>query len=278
MAKGPNGIRVLVEGVGRARAEFLQTEKGFLTALLKPLPESTERSIDIDARVRRLQELVDRALSLATGLSPEVKTLVMSLDDPLRIAYLLASLLDMKAEDKQRLLEENSLSVKLDAVSMVLSREIEVLELKGQIESRAEKEMTDAQRQYVLRQQLKAIQTELGEGDGEAAELRKRVTDAGSRMRLRRSRMREVERLERMTPASPEYQMIRTYLDWVLDVPWDKVTEDRLDPIEARRVLDEDHYDLDKVKERIVEYLAVQKLRTGSSRPTPAAAAGATSR
>src|SRR4051794_20333236 len=265
MAKGPNGIRVLVEGVARARAEFLQTEKGFLQALLKPLPEPAERSIDIDARVRRLQELVDRALSLATGLSPEVKTLVMSLDDPLRITYLLASLLDMKPEDKQRLLEENNLSVKLDAVSMVLSREIEVLELKGQIESRAEKEMTDAQRQYVLRQQLKAIQTELGEGDGEAAELRKRVTDRGLPDTVAAIAMREVERLERMTPASPEYQMIRTYLDWVLDVPWDTVTEDRLDPIEARRVLDEDHYDLDKVKERIVEYLAVQKLRNRMS-------------
>ena len=265
MAKGPNGIRVLVEGVARARAEFLQTDKGFLKALLKPLPESTERSIDIDARVRRLQELVDRALSLATGLSPEVKTLVMSLDDPLRIAYLLASLLDMKAEDKQQLLEENSLSIKLDAVSMVLSREIEVLELKGQIESRAEKEMTDAQRQYVLRQQLKAIQTELGEGDGEAAELRKRVSDRALPDSVAAIAMREVERLERMTPASPEYQMIRTYLDWILDVPWDTVTEDRLDPVEARRVLDEDHYDLDKVKERIVEYLAVQKLRNKAS-------------
>src|SRR4051794_18777133 len=267
MAKGPNGIRVLVEGVGRARAEFLQSEKGFLTALLKPMPEPTERSIDIDARVRRLQELVDRALSLATGLSPEVKTLVMSLDDPLRITYLLASLLDMKAEDKQRLLEENSLSIKLDAVSMVLSREIEVLELKGQIESRAEKEMTDAQRQYVLRQQLKAIQTELGEGDGEAAELRKRVTDRALPDTVAAIAMREVERLERMTPASPEYQMIRTYLDWVLDVPWDTVTEDRLDPVEARRVLDEAHYDLDKVKERIVESLAVQKLRNKVSSP-----------
>jgi len=164
MAKAPTGIRILVEGVARARAEFLNTDRGFLRALLKPLPEPAERSIDIDARVRRLQELVDRALSLATGLSPDIKTLVMSLDDPLRIAYLLASLLDMKAEDKQRLIEENSLAVKLDAVSMVLSREIEVLELKGQIESRAEKEMTAAQREYVLRQQLKAIQTELGDG------------------------------------------------------------------------------------------------------------------
>jgi ATP-dependent Lon protease len=263
MAKTPNGsgVRILVEGISRARAEFLQTDRGVLQALVKPLPESTERSIDIDARVRRLQELVDRALALATGLSPDIKTLIMSLDDPVRIAYLLASLLDMKAEDKQRLLEEDRLSVKLDAVSMVLSREIEVLELKGQIESRAEKEMTDAQRQYVLRQQLKAIQTELGEGDGEGAELRKRVAEAALPDAVATIANREVDRLERMTPASPEYQMIRTYLDWILDVPWEKPTEDRLDPVEARRVLDEDHYDLDKVKERIVEYLAVQKLR-----------------
>ena len=261
MAKAPTGMRVLVEGVARARAEFLQNDRGFIKALLKPLPETAERSIDIDARVRRLQELVDRALSLATGLSPDIKTLVMSLDDPLRIAYLLASLLDMKAEDKQRLLEENSLTVKLDAVSMVLAREIEVLELKGQIESKAEKEMTDAQRQYVLRQQMKAIQTELGEGDGETAELRKRVAEAKLPESVAAIANREVDRLERMTPASPEYQMIRTYLDWVLDVPWDKPTEDRLDPIEARKVLDADHYDLDKVKERIVEYLAVRKLK-----------------
>src|SRR6188474_3952272 len=116
MAKAPTGIRILVEGLTRARAEFMQTERGMITALLKPLPETIERSIDIDARVRRLQELVDRALSLATGLSPDITTLVMSLEDPLRIVYLLASLLDMKAEDKQRLLEENSLAVKLDAI------------------------------------------------------------------------------------------------------------------------------------------------------------------
>ena len=261
MAKAATGMRVLVEGVARARAEFLQVERGIMRALLKALPESSERSIEIDARVRRIQELVDRALSLATGLSPDIKTLVTSLDDPLRLAYLLASLLDMKADDKQRLLEENSLTVKLDGVAMALSREIEVLELKGRIESRAEKEMTDAQRQYVLRQQLKAIQSELGEGDTEGAEIRKRVEEAALPEHVSAIALREVERLERMTPASPEYQMIRTYLDWVLDVPWDKPTEDRLDPVEARRVLDADHYDLDKVKERIVEYLAVRKLK-----------------
>src|SRR6185295_18522985 len=201
MAKGQGGMRVLVEGIVRARAEFLQNEKGYFSALIKALPEPTERSLEIDAHVRRLQELVDRALSLATGLSPDIRTLVSSLDDPLRVAYLLASLLDMKPEDKQRLLEENSLTVKLDAVAMALSREIEVLELKGQIESKAEKEMTDAQRQYVLRQQLKAIQAELGEGDGESQELRKRVAEAQLPESVAAIANREVDRLERMTPA-----------------------------------------------------------------------------
>jgi ATP-dependent Lon protease len=262
MAKAPSGMRVLVEGIARARAEFLQTEAGMFKALVKPLPEVADRSIEIDAHVRRLQELVDRALSLATGLSPDIKMLVSTLDEPLRIAYLLASLLDMKPEDKQKLLEESSLTVKLDAVAMALSREIEVLEMKGRIESAAEKEMTDAQRQYMLRQQLKAIQTELGDaGDTEAQDVRKRVMEAGLPEAVHAIALREVDRLERMTSSSPEYQMLRTYLEWILDIPWDKPTEDRIDPIEARRVLDADHYDLDKVKERIVEYLAVQKLR-----------------
>ena len=265
MAKSPGGMRVLVEGLVRGRAEFLRSERGVLTALFKPLPEPSDRTIEIEAHVRRLQELVDRALSLATGLSPDIKTLVSTLDDPLRIVYLLASLLDMQPADRQKLLEEDSLTVKLDAVSMALSREIEVLELKGQIQSKAEKEMTDAQREYMLRQQLKAIQSELGEGESEATAIRKRLTDAQLPEHVAAAALREVDRLERMTPASPEYQMIRTYLDWVLDIPWATTTDDRLDPVEARRVLDEDHYDLDKVKERIVEYLAVQKLRQSES-------------
>src|SRR5688572_21529852 len=147
-------------------------------------------------------------------------------------------------------------------VAAMLSREVSLLELKGKIESQAQQEMTDAQRQYYLRQQLKAIQQELGEGEGnELAELRKRIDDAKLPEAIHGSASREIDRLGRMTPASPEYQMIRTYLDWVLDVPWSVITEDRIDPIEARRVLDEDHYDLDKVKERIVEYLAVRKLK-----------------
>ena len=121
--------------------------------------------------------------------------------------------------------------------------------------------MSDAQRQYMLRQQLKAIQSELGESDSEVQELRRRVAEASLPEAVNAVAEREVGRLERMTPASPEYQMIRTYLDWLLEIPWAVTTEDRLDPVEARRVLDEDHYDLDKVKERIVEYLAVRKLK-----------------
>jgi ATP-dependent Lon protease len=261
MAKAATGMRVLVEGIGRAHADRIETENGMLRAATTSMPEAGERTLEIEAHMRRLQELVDRALSLATGLSPDLKTLVSTLEDPLRVTYLLASLLDMKAEDKQKLLEEPSLSIKMDAVATALAREIDVLEIKGRIESRAEKEMSDAQRQYLLRQQMKAIQSELGEGDSEAVELRRRVTDAQLPEPVQAAALREVDRLERMTPASPEYQMLRTYLDWVLDVPWDKPTEDRLDPVEARRVLDEDHYDLDKVKERIVEYLAVRKLK-----------------
>ena len=147
-------------------------------------------------------------------------------------------------------------------VSQALAREIALLEVKGKIESQAQQEMSDAQRQYYLRQQLKAIQEELGEGEGdEIQELRSRIEKANMPEAVLTVANREVDRLARMTPASPEYQMLRTYMDWLLDVPWSVTTEDRLDPVEARRVLDEDHYDLDKVKERIVEYLAVRKLK-----------------
>ncbi len=192
--------------------------------------------------------------------------MVGGIDDPLRLGYLLSSLLDMKADEKQHILESDSLTEKLQAVATALNREIALLELKGKIESAAQQDMTDAQRQYFLRQQLKAIQDELGEGEKpEAQELRRRVVEASLPEHVAAVATREIDRLERMTPASPEYQMIRTYLDWVLDVPWSTTTEDRLDPIGARQVLDEDHYDLDKVKERIVEYLAVQKLKARRS-------------
>ena len=183
----------------------------------------SSKTLEVDAYVRRLQELVDRALSLSSGLSQELRGLVAGIDDPLRLAYLLGSLLDMKPEEKQQILEDDTLiGEAARRSSTALGREIALLEMKGKIESQAQQEMTDAQRQYYLRQQLKAIQEELGEG--EADEIADAARAASPRRSCpRRSQQvaeRELDRLERMTPASPEYQMIRTYLDWVLDVPW----------------------------------------------------------
>ena len=267
MAKAPNGaIHVIVEGTLRAKAELITRSGAAMTATVGLLPEKTDTTLEVDAYVRRIQELVDRALSLSSGLSQELRGLVMGLDDPLRLAYVLASLIDIKAEEKQRILEADDVITKLKSVSEALNREVALLELKGKIETAAQQEMTDAQRQYYLRQQLKAIQDELGEGEKpEAQDLRARLAAAKLPEHVAAIASREVDRLERMTPASPEYQMIRTYIDWVLDVPWSVTTPDRLDPIAAREVLDQDHYDLDKVKERIVEYLAVQKLKSRSA-------------
>ncbi len=262
MARTAGGINIIIEGLSRVRADEITRTGTSMRARITPLPEHGERSIEVDAHVRRIQELIEKALSLATGLSEELRSVVMSIDDPLRLCYVLATLIDMKPEEKQALLESNVLLQKLESVSAALSREVNLLELKGKIESQAQQEMTDAQRQYYLRQQLKAIQQELGEGEGaETTELRKRIEDAHLPEPVAKVANNELDRLGRMTPASPEYQMIRTYLDWVLDLPWSVFTQDRIDPVAARQVLDEDHYDLDKVKERIVEYLAVRKLK-----------------
>src|SRR5581483_3639030 len=263
MAKMPSGgIHVIVEGLTRAKSSRVIKTATSLSAEVTPIPDAFARTLEIDAYVRRLQELIDRALSLSSGLSQELSGLVSGIDDPLRLAYLLSSLLDIKADEKQQILETDDLLAKLQAVAAAMNREISLLEMKSKIESAAQQEMTDAQRQYYLRQQLKAIQDELGEGEKtEIQDIRKRLADAKLPEAVAKTAEREVERLERMTPTSPEYQMLRTYIDWVLDVPWSTFTEDRLDPIAARAVLDEDHYDLDKVKDRIIEYLAVQKLK-----------------
>ena len=232
----------------RARAPSSSFSEGFFRATVAPLPEQAERTLEADAYARRLQELIDRALSVTSGRAQKLRGLVAGIDDPLRLAYLLSSLLDMKAEEKQQILETDHLTSKLQAVASALNREIARLELKGKIETAAQQEMTDAQRQYYLRQQLKARQDELGEGEKtEVQELRGRLAAARLPEHILTIAGREVDRLERMTPASPEYQMIRTYIDWVLEVLWAVTSEDRLDPAAARQVLDEDHYDLDKV-------------------------------
>src|SRR5260370_24467062 len=221
MARVPNGgIHIIVEGLTRAKSSVVTRNDTSVRATVTPLPDVAVRSIEVEAHRRRLQELIDRALSLASGLSQELRGLVAGIDDPLRLAYLLSSLLDMKADEKQHILEEDDLTRKLEIVSTVLSREIALLEIKSQIESAAPQEVTDAQRQYYLRQQLKAIQDELGEGEKtEIQELRARLTDAKLPEAVATVAQREVDRLERMTPASPQSQMIRPYLDSPLAAP-----------------------------------------------------------
>ena len=262
MAKSGIGANIILEGLARVRLDRVTRTGTSMLAQITPLPENYERTLEVDAHIRRIHELIDKALSLASGLSEELRALVMNIEDPLRLAYVLGTLLDIRPAEKQALLEESDLVKKLQAIASALTREVSLLELKGKIESQAQQEMTDAQRHYYLRQQMKAIQQELGEGDSnELAELRKRVEDAKLPELIASVANRELNRLTQMTGASPEYQMIRTYLDWLLDIPWSVTTADRLDPVEARRVLDADHYDLDKVKERIVEYLAVRKMK-----------------
>ena len=270
MARAPNGaLHIIVEGLARARSDVVTGSGVSLRATVAPLPEPTERTLEVDAYVRRLRELVERGLSIAAGWSQDLRGMVAGLDEPLRLCYLLSNLLDMKTEEKQQILEADSLVAKLQTVTAALGHEISLLELKSKIETTTQEEMTAAQRQYYLRQQLKTIQDELGDSvKTDTQEVRERIAAAKLPDAVAAVAAREVERLERMTPASPEFQMIRTYLDWILDVPWSTATDDRLDPAAARQVLDEDHYDLDKVKERIVEYLAVQKLKSQQS-PKP---------
>jgi ATP-dependent Lon protease len=262
MARGAHGLQIVVEGLERVYAESISLTEQTMTANIRRAPEEVVKSVEVDAYMRRLREQVDRALSLATGISQELRPVIENIDDPLRLAYLIASLLDMPAIEKQAVLEVNTLVAKLEMVSAALAREITLLEVKGRIESQAQQEMTDAQRQYYLRQQLKAIQDELGEGEADEIKLlREKVAARRLPEDIDKVATRELDRLARISNASPDYQMTRTYLDWLLEVPWGTTTEDRLDPVEARRVLDEDHYDLDKVKDRIVEYLAVRKLK-----------------
>ena len=262
MARTPAGIQAVLEGVQRAKSSIVTRTGSTMTATIAAWPENVEKTLEVEAYVRRIQEQVDKALSLTSGLSQDLRGIVANLDDPLRLAYLLGSLLDMPVDDKQALLEADPLMAKLEAVSAALGREIALLEVKGKIESQAQQEMSDAQRQYYLRQQLKAIQDELGEGEADEIKLlREKVAAARLPEAAQQAADRELGRLARMNQASPDYQITRTYLEWLLEIPWSGLTEDRLDPVEARRVLHEDHYDLDKITERIVEYLAVRKLK-----------------
>jgi ATP-dependent Lon protease len=267
----PDGtLRILVQGVKRIHLERRVQEEPYLVGEFADVPEVVEESKELEALTRNVQNQFASIIAAVPYLPEELQLAAANVDDPTVLSYLVASTMRLKAEEKQQLLETANVEERLRALSAILSRELEVIELGSKIQSQVQSEMEKGQREYFLRQQLKAIQEELGEGDEQQAEvneLRTQLAELELPEDVRKAAERELSRLEKLPPAAAEYGVIRTYLDWIITLPWDKTTEDNLDLEQARRVLDEDHFDLDKVKDRIVEYLAVSKLKGDVSGP-----------
>ena len=265
MIRVPDGtLRILVQGVRRIRLERRIQDEPYFVGEFSEVPDEVEETPELEALTRNVQTLYGRVISMVPYLPDELELAATNVDDPSALSYLVASTLRLKTEEKQKLLEESNVEARLREISVILNRELELVELGSKIQSQVQSEMEKGQREFFLRQQLKAIQEELGEGDAEQAEvneLRTRLNEIDLPEEVGKAVDRELARLEKLPSASAEYGVIRTYLDWIATLPWDKTTEDNLDLERARKVLDEDHYDLEKVKERIIEYLAVAKLR-----------------
>jgi ATP-dependent Lon protease len=260
-----DSLHVLVQGVARARVlDVLETEP-VLRVRVELLPDQEEDSVEVKALAHNLSEQFQKLVSLVHTMSDELKIPAINLvDQPSKLADFVAFNLKISLEDQQALLELTNVRDRLKGLTILLNREVEVAETGSRIQSQIQNEMGKVQREYYLREQLKAIQKELGEGDersGEQEELREKVEKAGMPDEVRAEAERELKRLTKMQPASPEYSIARTYLEWLAELPWNAVTEDRLDIPEARRILDEDHYGLEQIKDRILEHLAVRKLR-----------------
>ena len=266
MIKVPDGtLRILVQGIERIKLENRLDTDPYLLGEFSALPDVLVETPEVEALTRNVQGLFARIIGLAPYLPEELQLAAANVDDPSALCHLVASTLrTIKTEERQEILEVVGVEQRLRLVSQILNRELEVFELGSKIQSQVQSEMEKGQREYFLRQQLKAIQQELGEGDPEAAEVNELRTQLDA-LELpddtRKSAERELGRLEKLPAAAAEYGVIRTYLEWILTLPWRKYTEDNLDLDHARKVLDTDHFDLEKVKDRIIEYLAVAKLR-----------------
>jgi ATP-dependent Lon protease len=261
----PDGtLRVLLQGLRRIRLEGVEQTDPYLTGTFTDLPDVLGREKEIEALARNVEALFGRIISLVPYLPEELELAAANVETPSALANLIAATMRLKTEEKQELLAEANVEKRLRRLTVILNRELEVFELGTKIQSQVQSEMESSQREYFLRQQLKAIQEELGEGDeqqAEIAELRAQIEEADLPEEAGKQARRELDRLAKLPPAAAEYGVIRTYLEWILTLPWNATTEDDLDLQRARRVLDEDHYDLEKVKDRIVEQLAVSKLK-----------------
>jgi ATP-dependent Lon protease len=271
MMKVPDGsLRILVQATQRVTLGSYVTEEPYLIARVAELPDVVEESNELQALTRNVQQTFSEIVEQIPYLPEELRLAVANIDEPGALGHLIAGSLRISTGEKQALLEEIDVTKRLRALSGLLARELEVVQLGTQIQTQVQSEVDKGQREFFLRQQLKAIQDELGEGDeqqAEAQELRERIEAAGLPEHARKAADRELSRLEKLPPAAAEHGVIRTYLEWLVELPWGKETTDNLDIKHARKVLDADHYDLEKVKDRILEYLAVRKLNPDSPGP-----------
>jgi ATP-dependent Lon protease len=264
-------LHLIVQGQERFRIVGFTEQTPYLKARVEILPEpAREKTPEVEALQRNIQVLVQKALSLLPNVPPEIRNIIVQAEDAVRLAYFLGSVLDLTTPQEQALLEADTESELLHLMHTYLTREVEVLEIRSKIANQAQEELGKAQRDYILREQMKQIQKELGEGESDLAEaqlLRERIEKAELPDEVRAEAERELKRLERLPAAAPDYHVIRTYLDWILDLPWKKFTEETLDLNKAQAVLDEDHYDLEEIKQRILEHLAVIKLNPKTKAP-----------
>ncbi|MFC4099960.1 endopeptidase La [Paenibacillus xanthanilyticus] len=264
MLKLPNGtIRVLVEGVVRAEVVDYLPNDDFYEVSVKELPETESNDPEIDALMRTVLNQFEHYINLSKKVTPETHAAVSDIDEPGRLADVITSHLSLKIKDKQDILETIDVKARLEKLLDLLNNEREVLELERKISQRVKKQMEKTQKEYYLREQMKAIQKELGEKEGRAGEveeLRNQLANANLPEKVQEKVEKEIDRLEKMPSTSAEGGVIRNYIDWLLSLPWNDVTEDILDIAGAEAILNEDHYGLEKPKERVLEYLAVQQL------------------
>ncbi len=265
MFRAPDGtIRLVVQGLVRCKVLKIIQNEPYLKAEIEVAPEIVEDSLELEAMARNARNQFEHIADMVPSIPRELVGSVMSIEDPLQTVYTIANFQRMDLDEAQKLLELDSTSIKLHTLVGLLAREVEVLEMGQKIQNEARSEIDKVQREYFLREQLKAIQRELGEADEQAAEVeefRKKIEGAAMPEEAEKMARRELDRLSRLPTAAAEYGVIRTYLDWLASLPWSIITPDNLDIANARQVLDQDHYGLKDVKERILEYLAVRQLR-----------------
>ena len=263
LLKLPGGtVRVLVEGISRARVEEYTAVEPFYQVEAVEYLETEEKTPEVEALTRSLVFQFEQYVKLSKKIPAETVVSIITIEDAGRLSDLIASHLTIKLADKQRILEAVEIRERLETINKILAKEIEILELERKINARVRKQMEKTQKEYYLREQLRAIQKELGEREegSDGLEYRERIEEADLPEYVEEKALKEVERLEKMPSMAAEAAVVRTYLDWLLELPWKKMTEDRLDLNQAQKILDEDHYGLKKVKERILEYLAVRQL------------------